>query len=755
MYRIVYSFFNIGKVFTVMLMVGMLSACNNKFIAEKETDGVLSGQLLESRVSEEGNETSYFAGNVTAVAFDTDGVMVMVRDNIQVGQDGKFSLVIGTKAKKCYFIANAPENVAPDYGVTETAFKEMVMTGRLDSTLDPVMLGVIDVTSYNWEPIVMERCVARVDLKMQVTGVSVTRIKMKGVADRSFLFPHEAGLPDGFQLTDFVVDFADVALSDSKNRIMYLYEQQTGTPEVVMDVTVDGRMMELREKLPEKIKRNSLYTLRVYGSGSKLSMQVVENDWQNGQDSESSVVALAKVNVDSSQLDGARVNEKGDTVFIPYNNKNISLAVNIEEGMTLRAEGSLDFAEVTVVQDASRGVTSLENLAKVNVTSSLKRIGIPKQYSYLESVDSNGMMKGRIVLVFEPNPVQMSGILSFIEDTSYDFDRYIDGEYARLVIPEGMKAELEFGVDEDQWAILKETEDGSGTLRLLGGWKPNDEKADGRKQVVTLKLSNNDGSDMETYTISRINYGLPVAEVAGNWWCKYNLRGTANDFNDQILSSEDPVKEGSLLEYLSNCTEKDLMAVMGDQYQGGNLEGLPITLSEGKFEYSGFKSSVSVNINTQGKQMAPPGYEIPSDDDFRRLVASYDYKLEYSSMIYNNNMIGDNSFRIVYNHGNRSLNVGETSYGKIGFYDFCQEAFVSDKSRHVVIFGWGHQWESGTGKISSDDIIFATNSGNSNSWMMEGWFAEMKGNWFKRIAQNNIKTRTIRCKKSPVEYIYK
>lgn len=750
-----YSFFNIGKGMAAVLMIGMLAACtNDELTAEKNTDGMISGQLMESRVSGGEGETSYFSGKVTAVAFDTDGNVVLVRENIQVEQNGQFSLVIGTKAKTCYFIANAPKEVIPDFGVTEADFKRKVMTGRLDNTLDPVMLGSIDMDSYRWEPIVMERCVARVDLKMQVSGVSVNRITLKGVADRSFLFPYEDTAPEGLSFTNFELDFTDEALSDSKKRIMYLHEQHTGSPEVVMDVTVNGRMMELREKLPEKIKRNSLYTLKVYGSGAKLNIQIQENDWQSGQEGESSIVRLARVNVENSELDGARVNEKGDTVFVPYNDKTISLAVNTEGGMTVRAVGSLDLAAVSVVQDATRSNVSLEKLTKVNVTSQLKRIGIPQQYAYLESLDENGTLKGRIVLVFEPNPVKMSGMLSFLEGYSQDFDRYIDGEFARLILPEGRKAELEFGTDEDQWAILKSAEDGSGALRLLGGWKPNDPKADGRKQVLTLKLCNNDGTDMETYTVSRINYGLPVVNVAGNWWCKYNLRGTANDFEDQILCSEDPVKEGSLLEYLKSCSLEDLMAVMGDQYQGGNLEGLPLAVSEGKFLYTGFKQSVSANINAQSKQMAPPGYEMPSENDFRRLVASSNYFLGYTEIVYNNNMSGEDAFRMTYRHDNRSVTIENVLYGTVGFYDFCEETYKNEDSRHLALFGWGHQWEANAGSISSDDILFATNSGNSNSWIMEGWFSDMRGNWFKTTSQNNIKSRTIRCKKSSVEYIY-
>ena len=117
-------------------------------------------------------------------------------------------------------------------------------------------------------------------------------------------------------------------------------------------------------------------------------------------------------------------------------------------------------------------------------------------------------------------------------------------------------------------------------------------------------------------------------------------------------------------------------------------------------------------------------------------------------------MSGDDSFRMKYFHGNRAITIDEAAYGKIGFYDFCEEAYINDNSKHVVIFGWGHQWEAGPGNIGSDDIIFATNSGNGNSWTMEGHIDDQSATWFKRTGHNNTKTRAIRCKKSAVEYIY-
>ena len=145
---------------------------------------------------------------------------------------------------------------------------------------------------------------------------------------------------------------------------------------------------------------------------------------------------------------------------------------------------------------------------------------------------------------------------------------------------------------------------------------------------------------------------------------------------------------------------------------------------------------------------------MPTGNDFRRLVASNDYKLLYESMVYNNNMSGDDAYRLRYYHGNRNVTFEGVSYGTIGFYDFCQDTLEGDNSRHLVICGWGHQWDAAAGSISNDDIIFATNSGSTTSWVMEGWFVENKGTWFKSTTQNNTKTRTIRCKKSPVEYIY-
>ena len=54
------------------------------------------------------------------------------------------------------------------------------------------------------------------------------------------------------------------------------------------------------------------------------------------------------------------------------------------------------------------------------------------------------------------------------------------------------------------------------------------------------------------------------------------------------------------------------------------------------------------------------------------------------------------------------------------------------------------------------NILLATYGDSSRSWGMEGYSSAEKpgNNWFKFVAHNNQKTRTIRCVKIPVEYVY-
>ena len=89
-------------------------------------------------------------------------------------------------------------------------------------------------------------------------------------------------------------------------------------------------------------------------------------------------------------------------------------------------------------------------------------------------------------------------------------------------------------------------------------------------------------------------------------------------------------------------------------------------------------------------------------------------------------------------------------YGVIAFYEFQYEG------ARWVLCGLGHQWNTTPGNIARMSLLLATHGHSSNTWVMEGYaHTEKPGeNWLKYVPQNNTKTRTIRCIKKPVEYIY-
>lgn len=728
--------------YAVSILLSVLAACSNEDVIINEHEGKLSRISMDF-------PSSYNIENVKYLFF-MDGELASVGSVQPAGSELKLPL---EGAGNLYIVANEGDKINPSVGegMTEELWQNSSID--LDGSGKPLgfMIGKVaienDVADYS---VVMKRGVARFDVTYAFPGTDVRSITLKGMAGKSYLIEKTPlAIPADADKVDLMVD-GEILTGEDQSGILYTYEQIN--PEATVEVVMgDGTMHSA--KLPEQILRNKVYTLQIGRDGSLHSIEVGEWNREDDELVSPDRDSYITVNKDLSVLNGkATVFPDARGISISYLSGTFDIAVNCSEELVY-VDGGNGLVEVTHINP--EGV----NLKERNVFRISKKLFAPNapqkelKLQFRRKGLSEVYDEDCLAVVLEKNDDTLEGILDFNnEDYGYDFERYIDGTLGTYTVGEGKTLSVDVP-QSNPWIRVVQSAENRNEYVIQAGWKPNDPEADGRVQTAKLIVTDRNGNKQE-YTIKRRNFGLPVVYAAGIWWCKYNLRGTANDFEDQILASEDPVRDGSLLDYLKVCSVEELNAVMGDQYQGGNIEGLPLVLSDGKFEYQGFKSGISVNINTQGKQMAPPGYEMPSQNDFRRLVNSNDTKLGYQEAVYNNNLTGEDSFRLIYNHGNRSVSVDEIGYGKVGFYDFCEEAYINDNNRHVVLYGWGHQWEAGTGKISADDFIFAVNNGSSTVWMMEGWFVDMRGNWFKTSVQNNVKTRTIRCKKSPVDYIY-
>lgn len=722
----------------------LLSGCQKEKIRQ---DNAADGSLRISIISSGMNygittESETNIHTLDAYHFE-NGILSESFNSLQIDEKGVCRLDIKQKNGMLYFLAN-DANITSRANLTNNVttleeFLQLTATADEMTSKNLLMSGHTELDGENTSlSVSLKRAVARIDLESAFQDAEVNSITIRDIALTGLV--NEGGdksVLTNIEKTDLTKDFGEQPFKNKKESLYYLPEQTANGHAVEILMAVNGGWHRLKTTLPP-LKRNTVYTLKVYGNGANLNVEVLTDNWENGDSSESGLTLKGLVDKENSQLsEGVTVNERGDTVFVPSWNSNFQLTLAAESGAQVSVLGEVEGVTVTPASQSR----SLSPVAEFNVSSRQKMPGSKSEYMYLD-VYNDQIQTGRVVLVFTPNPVQMSGLIEFDQNGECNFNRYVDGELASLILPEGKTATLKFAEEEAHW--MKLAPEVGNTYRLLGGWKPNDPKADGREQAGELIITDENGSHPETYTIRRLNWGLPVVNINGTWWCKYNLRGNVKNFNDQILINSDPAKDSSLADYLTSCSDNEFLHILGDQYQAGNPDGLKLTHNGTSFYYEGYKSQTD-NFGTLAPTvMAPDGYQIPDFDDYRFFTGGTNYNLKYFNPGSFNNGLGQRlNFKVV----ERNATFQGLQYGPITFYDFEYEG------NHWTLCGLGHQWDAAN--ISKMMILLATYGNGGSTWLMEGYsHSDGRGNWFKYAGNNASKTRTIRCVKTPVEYIY-
>ena len=722
----------------------LLSGCQKEKIRQ---DNAADGSLRISIISSGMNygittESETNIHTLDAYHFE-NGILSESFNSLQIDEKGVCRLDIKQKNGMLYFLAN-DANITSRANLTNNVttleeFLQLTATADEMTSKSLLMSGHTELNGENASlSVSLKRTVARIDLESAFQDAEVNSITIRDIALTGLVNEGgEKSVLTNIEKTDLTKDFGEQPFKNKKESLYYLPEQTADGHAVEILMAVNGGWHRLKTTLPP-LKRNTVYTLKVYGNGANLNVEVLTDNWEIGNSSESGLTLKGLVDKENSQLsEGVTVNERGDTVFVPSWNSNFQLTLAAESGAQVSILGEVEGVTVTPASQSR----SLSPVAEFNVSSRQKMPGSKSEYMYLDIYNVQ-IQTGRVVLVFTPNPVQMSGLIEFDQNGECNFNRYVDGELASLILPEGKTATLKFAEEEAHW--MKLAPEGGNTYRLLGGWKPNDPKADGREQAGELIITNEDGSHPETYTIRRLNWGLPVVNINGTWWCKYNLRGNVKNFNDQILINSDPAKDSSLADYLTSCSDNEFLHILGDQYQAGNPDGLQLTHNDSSFYYEGYKSQTDNFGTLSPTVMAPDGYQIPDFDDYRFFTGSTNFNLGYFNPGAFNNGLGQRlNFKVV----ERNATFQGLQYGPITFYDFEYEG------SHWTICGLGHQWDATS--ISKMMILLATYGNGGSTWMIEGYSnSEGRGNWFKYTGNNAQKTRTIRCVKTPVEYIY-
>lgn len=759
------------RIFLHILPLLILAGCVN----DNEplgNDGGISGLVFRTSLYTSGvlgTADKALVDDMNAYLFK-DGKFAKAYERLTVDAEGHCEIYVPNKNTHLYFLANASSLFAGDAlhpeNMTEEEFLNSTYTATAwgDKGAIPFMSAWIDlsVLTTGKPDVTLERGYARLDLN--VTGSFLLKaIRVDNMPSGAYLYrghtatgtPENPDIPDAPGTPGAFEHTFDTPLEGSRSELCYLYEHSGDGIPVTLTAIVEGVETEIRATLPGSIRSNHVYTINVV-KGASLNVTVAVSDWKIGDSTTATPDIESRVLVDterSALASDLRVSATRDTIYIPYYGNDFTLGLAASSEIELTADAGTGITVTPLTDPAIPPVTPPSPTAPVALSSpvtrslstgNLFRVEILPRFpndtglQYLRLKARNKSLDNyygdEIVLVQDPSRVMVSGTIEQYFNRSFTsrIPRYADGEIGQITVP----ADCEVTVDQP-WLKVEPT--GDGKYRLIGGYRPNDPEAKGDVQEGRFTVKNPNGKEL-AYTVSRLNLGLPVVLVNGTYWCEFNLRGNSKKYEDQIQIGE--VTTADLYAYLKTCSSEDYVRLMGQGYMGSQTNGMSLVYDASgfRFYYAGYTSTVQGAIgNGSATAHCPDGYRVPSADDYKRLnkasgtitFTGDDIPVEYTSW-------GGPEAK-VYRYTRKDVKISDIVPG-----NFYLQKYEIAGSSPLVIGGLGHQWA--VRGYTTEMTLLANISGGINTWYI--------GAEIGYTANNENKTRHIRCIKTPVTYIY-
>lgn len=764
------------KIVSILLFIPaflICLSCDDQFAAESHlgsTDRIICAEispLFSENQADDANDNRI--DDIQAYLFD-EGVFVKAYSGVKRAER-KYEFQFEALTGNLYIVANAsllPDFQSPAPGLSESQWQETLIHST-DGTAESVYTGVISLSDHTASnpviPVSLKRVAARFDLRIAVAGsAEVKSITFKQVLTEAYLFPQSAVIsPENSPATNIVLA-PEQPYTSSESGILYLHEQQNPGLKVALNASIDGKEYSLETDLPKKISRNTVYSITLRKDVIDADVQLTVEEWKDGGNTNLKPGIDDRLTIDSTltQLPPyATVVQEGTRLILPHLATDFIVAIksNSELEVFPVADPSLTVEPVSPTELQNKTATSL---AGINLFRIRKKLYSPNMrtvdlnvYFHRKGLN-NSYPEDHIQISLTGNPTTSEGILNFGIDTyTHDFNRYIDNEFGVFTLPAEKEMLVEFAEGEDPW-IRIDNESGSNTWRILGGWRPNDPTANGRRQSATLVIRNKgDQSDREEYTVIRRNYGLPVTFLHGVWWCKYNAIKNSKSFDDQILSSADPAVQANktLFQYLTDCTPEEYYKLWGWAYQGNSGQGMQVIEKDSVIVLDRFTRDEKEHINKlPPTTLSPDGYELPSMEEFNRLFDATDYIW----MMYNGTHILKNPWNGHSKVKRQQLRKNNIPVGSMTISNLIYIAMSSpDFPEHepLVWYGPAAQWND-TGILHSghyNNILFGVYSPTGEGWYMNGGMGNL---YMTKNGASSHDTRILRFKKSDVEYIY-
>lgn len=740
----------------LMFVAGMMAVSCSDDMNEQSIGDTRTVQTRLAGYLVDGNDATLSAENevsdVKACLFK-DGVLTKVYD-IQVGDDGPNDFKVDSNNGNLYVAVNT-ENLL-DWSMIEAGHTmesewmeqvvamngenmPMFFSGKMILENQPTNVPVM---------MTLKRGLARLDIAMELDDIQVTSLTLKNVAEKGYLNAQESVVSPETEKRDVVKTWNE-PLDGELSGVMYLYEQFNEDLYAELNVTVSGEERVLTAKLPAQIKRNAVYTLNLGGDGTSLRLSVNVDEWEYADETPVSPGFEDKITVDMERSvlpEGVTVEKNNTQLVFDYLPKDFIIALDCNDQLEVSNISRLPF-EMTAL-----GVSEGKNLFRVKkLLMPLGHEGMTGTVHFRRKGLNNTYQEDMLELVLNANPSAWYGDYGFELDTyACDFKDYFDGYIGYVVPVEGKVASLEFEEGEDRWMDMQNY---GGMYTLMAGWKPNDPKADGREQKVKLVICDEEtGANREEYQIIRLNYGLPVVEMNGVWWCKYNARGQSNSFEDQILVNDDPAAKAGMtvLEYLNTCSVEEYLDLWGWSYQDATGKGMRVIASDSIIKFDGYPSPQKTNINKLDRDaLSPSGYELPSKAYFDRIFSASSMRVDVNGGPYTVKKAWNTKNNQVYvTTGNRQDLVVDGVSVPVTYHFEVYDQNNGVKEESVTFYGPGTQ--SNANGISHNNIVFGVYSTST------GWYNEYlsNGGGLKESIGTENNTRVLRFVKTPPMYMY-
>lgn len=518
--------------FGILSTVFLTTSCNEEMTKEgidnahirtvKADIGVFSIDGRNAALPEEGQ-----INELQACLFE-NGILTEIYT--EFGQENnQYVLQTDQQSGHLYMLANTADRINLQEMKNRSISEEEWLKVTLSNTEGNIhaadfFSGMLDL-SQNTGSMTLKRGTARFDLSIRtLKSVQVEQVVLKNMTKQSYLFQQNpVSAPENETVQDIATDFPQ-ALETSTEGIAYVYEQSGTDLKVCIKMKVEGQSRTVEANLPAILKRNTVYTLNIGTDPVTTDITLSVIEWEDGGDHTlASEAGSLKVDTKASDLPGTvTVTADKNRVILPYMATELTLAVDCDDEL----EFIPDEMPLTV---ETLGGTSPETMGKnlFRIQKERWRLGVPGKEIKLR-FHRKGLNQtypdDYLTLVLSDNPTKIEGLIQYNDSYVYDFGRYIDNELGILTLPESKKLTVEYESGEDHWIKLAERNETVNSFRVLGGWKPNDQTANGREQKAKLVICNIDGSEREEYTVIRRNWGLPVTYLNGVWWCEVTKR---------------------------------------------------------------------------------------------------------------------------------------------------------------------------------------------------------------------------------------